>query len=116
MLVFCAPRGKYSEIVGVFIRPRREIHQPIQMEPIGIEDTESPPVVFPMHAWENAIQKNSITVTLINRNVLSRLYEASIYQGDCNRSEEHTSELQSPDHIVCPLLLQKNKNNTRRKP
>jgi hypothetical protein len=30
-----------------------------------------------MHAWENAIQKNSITVTLINRNVLSRLYEAS---------------------------------------
>src|SRR5258708_30169808 len=32
------------------------------------------------------------------------------------RSEEHTSELQSPDHLVCRLLLekkkkQKNKNN-----
>src|SRR5258708_22627012 len=26
-----------------------------------------------------------------------------------NRSEEHTSELQSPDHIVCRLLLQKTK-------
>src|SRR5258708_30468851 len=26
------------------------------------------------------------------------------------RSEEHTSELQSPDHIVCPLLLAKKKN------
>src|SRR5438552_7341527 len=25
------------------------------------------------------------------------------------RSEEHTSELQSPDHIVCRLLLEKNK-------
>src|SRR5258708_23492723 len=25
------------------------------------------------------------------------------------RSEEHTSELQSPDHIVCRLLLQKKK-------
>src|SRR5258708_14467952 len=25
------------------------------------------------------------------------------------RSEEHTSELQSPDHLVCPLLLEKNK-------
>src|SRR5258708_34050410 len=24
-----------------------------------------------------------------------------------DRSEEHTSELQSPDHIVCRLLLQK---------
>src|SRR5258708_10246661 len=29
------------------------------------------------------------------------------------RSEEHTSELQSPDHLVCRLLLEK-KNNTRR--
>src|SRR5258708_26381998 len=28
------------------------------------------------------------------------------------RSEEHTSELQSPDHLVCRLLLEK-KNNTQ---
>src|SRR5258708_20893923 len=28
-----------------------------------------------------------------------------------DRSEEHTSELQSPDHLVCRLLLEK-KNNT----
>src|SRR5258708_24154789 len=27
----------------------------------------------------------------------------------CNRSEEHTSELQSPDHLVCRLLLEKKK-------
>src|SRR5258708_24350993 len=26
------------------------------------------------------------------------------------RSEEHTSELQSPDHLVCRLLLEKNKD------
>src|SRR5207244_5153492 len=26
---------------------------------------------------------------------------------DENRSEEHTSELQSPDHLVCRLLLEK---------
>src|SRR5258708_24457628 len=33
-----------------------------------------------------------------------------------HRSEEHTSELQSPDHLVCRLLLEKKKNeiiNTR---
>src|SRR5258708_21176916 len=31
--------------------------------------------------------------------------------GDCDqRSEEHTSELQSPDHLVCRLLLEKKKN------
>src|SRR5258708_12383421 len=31
---------------------------------------------------------------------------------DTPRSEEHTSELQSPDHLVCRLLLEKKKNNT----
>src|SRR5205807_4614107 len=29
----------------------------------------------------------------------------------CGRSEEHTSELQSPCNIVCRLLLEKKKNN-----
>src|SRR5258708_25518619 len=29
------------------------------------------------------------------------------------RSEEHTSELQSPDHLVCRLLLEKKKKNKR---
>src|SRR5438552_10345992 len=28
-----------------------------------------------------------------------------------SRSEEHTSELQSPDHLVCRLLLEKKKIN-----
>src|SRR5258708_23634800 len=34
------------------------------------------------------------------------------------RSEEHTSELQSPDHLVCRLLLEKkkNKNETNEAP
>src|SRR6266581_9656999 len=30
----------------------------------------------------------------------------------CTRSEEHTSELQSPVHLVCRLLLEKKKKNT----
>src|SRR5260363_460344 len=29
------------------------------------------------------------------------------------RSEEHTSELQSPDHLVCRLLLEKKKRQSR---
>src|SRR5207244_12809012 len=28
-------------------------------------------------------------------------------RGEARRSEEHTSELQSPDHLVCRLLLEK---------
>src|SRR3989449_6143871 len=31
-----------------------------------------------------------------------------------NRSEEHTSELQSRLHLVCRLLLEKKKNNSHR--
>src|SRR5256885_2537553 len=31
--------------------------------------------------------------------------------GDCARSEEHTSELQSPCNLVCRLLLEKKKIN-----
>src|SRR5215216_7468251 len=34
--------------------------------------------------------------------------------GSCrSRSEEHTSELQSPDHLVCRLLLEKKKNKIK---
>src|SRR2546426_9142597 len=32
------------------------------------------------------------------------------------RSEEHTSELQSPCNLVCRLLLEKKKNETNRRP
>src|SRR5258708_23147030 len=45
--------------------------------------------------------------------VLFRLVELGI--AGCatqDRSEEHTSELQSPDHLVCRLLLEKKKNTT----
>src|SRR5438552_12755782 len=31
-----------------------------------------------------------------------------------DRSEEHTSELQSPDHLVCRLLLEKKKDKPKR--
>src|SRR3989449_1905055 len=36
--------------------------------------------------------------------------------GAQQRSEEHTSELQSRLHLVCRLLLEKKKNNTRQSP
>src|SRR5258708_27306601 len=39
-----------------------------------------------------------------------------IYGAEEDRSEEHTSELQSPDHLVCRLLLEKKKKKKRNKP
>src|SRR5258708_20726303 len=37
----------------------------------------------------------------------SRIDEARHFFLAHDRSEEHTSDLQSPDHLVCPLLLVK---------
>src|SRR5438552_7003200 len=43
-----------------------------------------------------------------------RFLESTLQAVECElivfRSEEHTSELQSPDHLVCRLLLEKKKN------
>src|SRR5947208_10216392 len=41
----------------------------------------------------------------------------AVDSGSGTRSEEHTSELQSPDHLVCRLLLEKKKkkNHTTNK-
>src|SRR5258708_14171872 len=49
-------------------------------------------------------------------NWLTPLYFTALCSASCatrkrERSEEHTSELQSPDHLVCRLLLEKKKKN-----
>src|SRR5258708_37317826 len=47
----------------------------------------------------------------LRRGHLAGRHEPDVRAG---RSEEHTSELQSPDHLVCRLLLEKKKKrNTR---
>src|SRR5258708_2408930 len=43
------------------------------------------------------------------RIVAFALLEPPARLGKAKRSEEHTSELQSPDHLVCRLLLEKKK-------
>src|SRR5258708_25729976 len=39
-------------------------------------------------------------------------FPAALLAESPRRSEEHTSELQSPDHLVCRLLLEKKKKKT----
>src|SRR5690348_17644358 len=50
-----------------------------------------------------------------HRRVLSRAFITATPKDDeraRHRSEEHTSELQSPVHLVCRLLLEKKKNES----
>src|SRR5207244_13552651 len=55
----------------------------------------------PMCAW-----KRSVRLTLCRRSLAS--------EREPHRSVEHTSELQSPDHLVCRLLLEKKKNKSKK--
>src|SRR5258708_10086216 len=49
------------------------------------------------------------------RESVGELPPLAVYSGrPLKRSEEHTSELQSPDHLVCRLLLEKKKKPGRR--
>src|SRR5258708_21046214 len=47
--------------------------------------------------------------------IVSHLFYPLAADGIRSRSEEHTSELQSPDHLVCRLLLEKKKENNHKK-
>src|SRR5438552_10519922 len=44
-----------------------------------------------------------------------RIFNPDGSEAEKSRSEEHTSELQSPDHLVCRLLLEKKKKKTKKK-
>src|SRR5258708_21438730 len=69
---------------------------------------------------QRAGESHARAVTMI-RSAIRRLPGASGVPGDVgadesqtgSRSEEHTSELQSPDHLVCRLLLEKKKHNNK---
>src|SRR5258708_24067805 len=54
----------------------------------------------------------SPTFTTILAEHLARASGRTAHEGIDGRSEEHTSELQSPDHLVCRLLLEKKKKQT----
>src|SRR5258708_27211725 len=59
--------------------------------------------------FRSPIQKNMALLTL-----RTTLRAAAAFALACSaRSEEHTSELQSPDHLVCRLLLEKKKEEAQ---
>src|SRR3989442_11543084 len=58
-------------------------------------------------------RKTTRAIMLLRANTLASGYcgvSLEVVQQLVNRSEEHTSELQSRPHLVCRLLLEKKKN------
>src|SRR5690625_6339951 len=64
--------------------------------------------------WEGAVPAISSTAAVLRRLIEDGVVEAHqagpvVLAVHDHRSEEHTSELQSRGHLVCRLLLEKNK-------
>src|SRR5207248_8974514 len=67
-------------------------------------------VAWDQGQWDRWIPARSPrAMTYCTRDDLSFLYALADAYTVCDRSEEHTSELQSPYEIVCRLLLEKKK-------
>src|SRR5258708_12758777 len=58
---------------------------------------------------DTAIDASALLTTATSRSTASSASPmgARAQIAEAQRSEEHTSELQSPDHLLCPLLLEK---------
>src|SRR3989454_2010903 len=75
------------------------------------------PIAYPPASYEQKVEGDvalrlfvDSTGKLIPES--TRVAEPSGYAALDSRSEEHTSELQSPCNLVCRLLLEKKKNHT----
>src|SRR5258708_31863481 len=64
---------------------------------------------LPISLKLDAAKLNAANVAACNNTKVHRLSRCRMTTRACGRSEEHTSELQSPDHLVCRLLLEKKK-------
>src|SRR5947208_13578565 len=71
-----------------------------RVEPVG-EALDLRPAALRVGELLQQLQRGDVLVVVDGR--LATLVD------ELARSEEHTSELQSPDHIVCRLLLEKKK-------
>src|SRR5256885_8167001 len=60
-----------------------------------------------------AIQAEKPSAILIDQRPLPSTRESERIRRIVGRSEEHTSELQSPCNLVCRLLLEKKKKNSQ---
>src|SRR5258708_19756641 len=67
---------------------------------------------IPAHPTQLLSRQHIVRVSSLDATLMSSLVNGAIKGLKTWRSEEHTSELQSPDHLLSLLLLQKKNKNT----
>src|SRR5258708_29213701 len=87
-----------AKVLADLVRTDRDNHRPVAGDSQGVEA-----IKLLARAHQSLVHSRQRQVNQL-RSALREFYPAA-------RSEEHTSELQSPDHLVCRLLLEKKKNN-----
>src|SRR5437763_1934425 len=75
---------------------------------------ERVPILQPVHVGAYAVQEQIIRIHFFDNLIAAKMFECAQRTARCyatggERSEEHTSELQSPMYLVCRLLLEKKK-------
>src|SRR5690348_17511411 len=72
--------------------------------------------LFPYTTLFRSFSKSSIVSAFLSPALQRYLMALPVLKVKCStmRSEEHTSELQSPVHLVCRLLLEKKKKNNEK--
>src|SRR5207244_11517276 len=108
-----------SSLLSLFMYPSTPVFFPLSLHdalPIFIRETLA--LVEPMLRASKitlntqlvsglpGVHGNHGRLQQVFMNLIMNARDAMPYGG---RSEEHTSELQSPDHLVCRLLLEKKK-------
>src|SRR5258708_10770983 len=91
------PRSTLFPYTTLFRSPKQQI-TPLTLEEFKVIQTAEAPM-------KRLKAAGFLLIVTTNQPGLSRGY-----QSRRERSEEHTSELQSPDHLVCRLLLEKKKH------
>src|SRR5438552_8884965 len=82
---------------------------PAWSSPLSLPDA-LPIFVEPRHGFRQC-ERRAFRIAEVRRVAPRRHGEAPVRRGATRRtrSEEHTSELQAPDHLACPLLREKKK-------
>src|SRR5438309_3027374 len=98
-LALALARAGYT--VRLYGRRKQAIPDPLEL-------TVGPPDAAPPPAW---LAQAGVVILAVRDNAIRPLAEALARDGAVRpeRSEEHTSELQSQFHLVCRLLLEKKK-------
>src|SRR5258708_17993475 len=95
-------------------RTRLLMGMPITIEVVDPKVTESDIAgIFDYFASVDRMfspYKKESEISRLNAGELTKKQLSTDVRQILQRSEEHTSELQSPDHLVCRLLLEKKKN------